>query len=86
MEMDFKARDSAGITPDLMLIGNRYKHQPTGKDYMIGGWSFDADRQRWMIGYKRLPAGIVVFTRLPEEFFGHGSHGKPRFVRIHDSK
>ena len=81
-EMDFKARDRNGVVPDLAIIGRRYMHQ-NGKRYMVGGWSFDADRQRWMIGYKALPAGVVVFMRLPEEFFGQ-RNGKPRFVRIHD--
>ena len=78
LDMDFSAPDGQGVRPDLKLIGRRYMHQ-NGKVYMIGGWSFDADRQRWMIGYKALPAGVVVFMRLPEEFFGL-RQGKPRFT------
>lgn len=77
-EMDFKAADSKGITPDLGIIGRKYRHQ-NGQQYIVGGWSYDADRNRWMIGYKAA-GGVVVFMRLPEEFFG--MKGKaPRFIQ-----
>lgn len=78
-DMDFNAKDRAGVAPDMTLIGRRYRHQ-NGKEYIIGGWSFDADRDRWMIGYKNA-GGPVVFMRLPEEFFGL-RNGKPRFTPV----
>lgn len=81
MDMDLKAKDSHGVVPDLSMIGRTYRHL-NGTEYVVGGWSMDADRQRWMIGYKALPAGVVVFTRLPENFFGR-KNGKMRFVRVH---
>ena len=78
--LDFDADDVAGRKPDLTVVGRRYRHEATGKEYMIGGWSFDADRQRWLIGYRQA-GGIVVFHRLPEEFFAR-VRGKWRFEPI----
>jgi hypothetical protein len=78
-QMNFGATDRMGMTPDLKLIGRRYKHQ-NGLEYIVGGWSWDADRQRWMIGYRN--AGCpVVMMRLPEEFFGM-HNGRPRYTAI----
>lgn len=79
LDMDFAAADSSGYKPDMTLLNRRYKHQ-NGKNYFIGGFSFDADRQRWMIGYQN-PGCPVVFMRLPEEFFGL-RNGRPRFIPV----
>lgn len=79
LRKNFDAADSRGVVPDLKTIGRRFRHQ-NGKEYIIGGWSFDADRQRWMIGYKSAESP-VVFMRLPEEFFGL-SRGKLRFAPV----
>lgn len=78
-QLDFKAADGSGYVPDLSLIGRQYRHQ-NGKLYAIGGFSFDADRDRWMIGYIAA-GGVVPFMRLPEHFFGL-REGKPRFVAV----
>ena len=78
-DMNFGHMDVTGVKPDMKMIGRRYRHQ-NGLEYIVGGWSWDADRQRWMIGFKN--AGCpVVFMRLPEHFFGLRM-GKPRFIPV----
>lgn len=75
----FEAADSEGAKPDMRLIGRAFKTQ-SGKQYVVGGWSFDADRQRWMIGYKSAESP-VVFMRLPEQFYALVGR-KPRFIPV----
>ena len=75
----FETQDAMGHVPDLRLIGRQFKSQQ-GIHFIVGGWSWDADRNRWMIGFKR-PDSPVVFMRLPEHFF-EMHNGKPRFIPI----
>lgn len=75
----YDATDSKGYRPDMKLIGRNFMHHSGGL-YVVGGYSWDADRMRWMIGYKQHDSPVVMM-RLPENFFAM-VNGVPRFVAV----
>lgn len=73
--MNLKTADSIGYVPDLSLIGRKYKHWKNHKIYVVLGFQFDSERDRWTIAHK-CPDDIsyenpnpVIFNRTPANFF-----------------
>jgi len=64
------------------LIGSRWFHPKTGGLYFIEGFSFDSERERWMIMYRPEQRddddnADFLFAHLPEDFFREG-----RFLQV----
>lgn len=70
--------DSRGVWPDKLRprIGRRYFHPKSGGLYRVVGYSFDSERERWVLMYQRETGG-VVFSHLPEDFDREG-----RFLEV----
>ena len=73
--MNLKTADSIGYVPDLSLIGRKYKHYRNQKVYVVLGFQFDSERDRWTIAHK-CPEDMsyeypnpIVFNRTPENMF-----------------
>jgi len=67
------------------LVGTRWFHPKTGGLYFVEGFSFDGERERWMILYRKeqtddcdnLDDTDFPFSHLPEDFFREG-----RFLQV----
>lgn len=62
--------DSAGKRAPVELKG-RYYHPGTGHIYNVTGYVFDAERERWMVQYRREDGG-EAYVHLPEDFKREG--------------
>lgn len=72
--------DSQGNVPDRNIVGHRFVHTQTGMIVVIKRWSFDAERNRWLIVYKEQDlASQIEFAHLPEDFFRQKDDGKRRY-------
>jgi len=79
-------KDTAGKKASEMhrgeLVGSRWFHPKTGGLYFIEGFSFDSERERWMIMYRPEQRdeddnADFPFAHLPEDFFREG-----RFLQV----
>lgn len=75
-ERDFP--DSKRVWPGKIRarIGRLHYHPTTGGLYRIVGFTFDSQRERWLILY-RSESGGTVFSHLPEDFDREG-----RFLEV----
>lgn len=81
--------DSAGFKAskdiiDKKMIGSRWFHLKSGVIYVVTGFGYDSQRERWMISYQRevrddRDDGTTDFPfhHLPEDF-----HSEGRFLRV----
>lgn len=74
--------DSAGKKAPTDMIDNFYFHPKTGSTYIVVGCSFDAERERWMVMYRKWNVRLAepqgqFYAHLPEDFGREG-----RFVEV----
>lgn len=74
--------DSAGKKAPTNMVDNLYFHPKTRGTYVVTGHCFDAERERWMVMYRKWSVTMAqphgeVFVHLPEDFGREG-----RFVEM----
>jgi len=69
-DLTLETPDSLGYIPEVRLIGTNWQHYGNGHAYVIVGFTWNGETDRWMLRHYRFGTPGVEYCRTPENFFG----------------
>lgn len=79
--MDPNRMDVDGRRPDYSLVSTHWCHFKRGDIYVITGFAWCGDTDKWHILHKEIGPSSVVYSRSFNNFFGDCARGFKRFTK-----